>query len=269
MNCRHVVEQIPLYVDGELQATESLQVESHLVECAACRGRFESLSSVVETVRAARPLYQIPEASLQAAEQKVRAHRSYASMWRMAAAATVLFTAAGLWYGLRTERDRFAVYAAESHLRYTRGALALDIHTGEPAEVSNWLSARMPFHVTLPNYPDQPGLPKKYSLLGARLLQYQEDDVAYLVYQMGDKPISLLIGSSARIVPAGGNVYRSGGLSFHTTSHNGLKMITWVDKGLSYALVSDLRAVGAESCAVCHGSEEEQHMFAPLKGSQH
>jgi len=269
MNCQGVRDQIPLYVDGELQPTEALQLESHIVECASCRLHFESLSSVVETVRAARPLFQTPEASLSAVEQKVRAHRSYSSMWRIAAAATIVMTAAGLWYGLGGSRDRFAVYAAESHLRYTRGALALDIHTREPKEVSDWLSARMPFHVTLPNYPDQPGLPKKYSLVGARLLQYQEDDVAYLVYQMGDKPISLLIGQSARIVPAGGNVYKSGGLSFHTTSHNGLEMITWVDKGLSYALVSDLHAVGAQSCAVCHGSEKEQHMFAPLKSSQH
>ena len=101
--------------------------------------------------------------------------------------------------------------------------------------------------------------------MGARLVQYRDDDVAYLSYRMDGRPISLLIGSSARIVPAGGDVYRAGGLSFHTTSHNGLKMITWIHKGLSYALVSDLAAAGAESCVICHGGADERHKFEPLR----
>jgi anti-sigma factor RsiW len=119
--------------------------------------------------------------------------------------------------------------------------------------------------MTLPNYPEAPGQAKKYVLAGARLLQYDEDDVAYVAYRMRGRPISLLIASSARVSPGGGNVYRSGGLTFHSISRKGLQTITWEDRGLSYALVSDLRTVGAESCVVCHGGAGEDRKFAPLR----
>jgi hypothetical protein len=46
------------------------------------------------------------------------------------------------------------------------------------------------FHLTLPNYPE--GGPKRYALVGARLMQYRGEDVAYLAYEMDRKPISLI-----------------------------------------------------------------------------
>jgi anti-sigma factor RsiW len=268
MMCDENKSRIHLYLDGELQPAEALLLETHLVECPSCRAEYESLVSVVETVRAAQPLYQPSEECAHRAQQVVSAHRRRLALYRGAIAASILLIAALAWeaFSQRMARqDRFAAFAAEAHLRYERGALPLDIRTEEPKAVAEWLSRRLPFHLTLPNYPEQTGHAKKYSLVGARLLQYREEDVAYLSYQMDRHPISLLMASSARILPSGGELFRSGGLTFHSTSRDGLQMITWVDKGLSYALVSDLGAVGAESCAICHGREDDRRKFERLR----
>lgn len=269
MNCEDVKDRLHHYLDGELIAQDALQLEAHLVECPACRKEYEALGSVVETVRAATPLYKAPEESYARAREVVKAHRNRVAMWRgaiaAAAALVIWFSFSSVHQPAASGRDAFADFGAESHLRYARGALPLDIRSEEPQVVALWLTNRLPFHLTLPNYPEQPGQSKRYSLVGARLLQYREDDVAYLAYRMEDKPISLLIAASSRVVPAGGDTYRAGGLTFHMTSHKGLRMITWVDKGLSYALVSDLDAVGAESCVICHGGAGETEKFAPLR----
>ena len=53
--------------------------------------------------------------------------------------------------------------------------------------VADWLSEHLLFHLTLPNYPERPGEPKKYVPVGARLLQYGEDDVAYLADFVADR----------------------------------------------------------------------------------
>jgi len=41
----------------------------------------------------------------------------------------------------------------------------------------------------------------------------------------------------------------------------GLKVISWSDKGLTYALASDLPVRGARSCMVCRGSPEDRRRF--------
>jgi len=81
---------------------------------------------------------------------------------------------------------------------------------------------------------------------------------------MDGKPISLLISSSSRVAPSGGENYQAGGLTFYFSSEQGLRTITWKDKGLTYAQVSDLDVKGAESCAICHGAEGEHRKFEGL-----
>jgi hypothetical protein len=78
---------------------------------------------------------------------------------------------------------------------------------------------------------------------------------------MHGRPVSLLVASSAKIVPGGQELYRSGNLQFHFSSQKGLKTITWRDRDLVYALVSDVQVDNAQSCVVCHGSAAERSRF--------
>jgi hypothetical protein len=65
-------------------------------------------------------------------------------------------------------------------------------------------------------------------------------------------------------MPSRGESYQSGGLTFYFSSEEGLRIITWRDKGLTYAQVSDLDVKGAESCAICHGGTEDRRKFEGL-----
>jgi hypothetical protein len=95
-------------------------------------------------------------------------------------------------------------------------------------------------------------------------MSFKRDSAAFVAYRMEDRPISLFVTSADRVQPAGGEVVTSGGLRFHVESVEGLKIITWTHKGLTYALASDLDVEGSQSCLVCHGSSEERDKVAPL-----
>jgi anti-sigma factor RsiW len=243
-----------------------LALEAHLMECSVCRKEFEALLEAVDTVRSARSLYEAPETSRRRVAQLIDGHKRR-RRWQLSAAAAVFLVLLFL-FGAMVERltagDKLAAFAAESHVRYSRGALPLDIHSNEPHAVADWLSSRLPFRLTLPSYPEPPGRAKKYVLEGARLAQLSDIDMAYLAYRMDNRPISLMMTSSSRMVPSGGDVYHSGGLAFHINTYKGLRVITWADRGISYALVSDLAAEGSESCMICHGAETERPKLAPL-----
>jgi hypothetical protein len=89
-------------------------------------------------------------------------------------------------------------------------------------------------------------------------VSFGADYAAYVAYRMDDEPISLLVTSAATVVPAGGSVVRSGALTFHVEPVAGLKVISWTDNGLTYALASDVAVEASRSCLVCHGSAEER-----------
>lgn len=262
MTCAEIRPRIALYVDREVTGAEALDFEAHLTDCAECRRAYDDLRGTVDAVRGARPLYEVPERSYAAVQGVVAGwqRRQGQRWWILAATAAVLLAVALTW--VSTGRSGYEEFAALAHRNYARGAFPLDVASSQPQVVSDWLEPRVPFHLTLPNYPE--GGPKRYALAGARLMQYRGQDIAYLAYAMDRKPISLLISASSRIVPSGGDSYQSGGLTFYFSAEQGLRIITWKDKGLTYAQVSDLDVRGAESCGICHAAEGERRKYEGL-----
>ena len=74
-----------------------------------------------------------------------------------------------------------------------------------------------------------------------------------------------MITSNAVAMPAAGERIVSRGLTFHYDSINGLKVITWADRGLTYALVSDLEERGQQSCLVCHAGTKDRDFIEGLR----
>ena len=197
---------------------------------------------------------------------------SQARLWRAVAVAAVaiLMLPAGLWFlqlSNRTSRtaSEFALMAADTHLRHVRGQLPLEITSDVPGQISDWFSNKVRFGVKLPNYQDSSGQQKLYRLEGARLVGYKNDYAAYVAYEMKTRPISLVITSDTVAQPTGGEEIKARGLTFHYDAIHGLKVITWSDRGLTYALVSDLEERGQQSCVVCHQGTKDQDFIAPLK----
>lgn len=108
-----------------------------------------------------------------------------------------------------------------------------------------------------------PGGQKPYRLVGARLLDYSNQAAVFLAYRMQGRPISLLLSSAPQAAPAGGERRRSRQLMFHFSRRQGLEVIWWSDRGVHYALVSEV--AGAQSCVICHGSAAERAVIEGLR----
>jgi len=289
-SCQDIHERLGLYLDHELQGDDRQQFESHLRECEACRALLDHELDFLNTVRTSSPLYVASpelrekiqhqlltkqEALVEAQHQLQRRKRSHAKLsWGLLAAA-ILFVLLLPMVILRlrdngkTSNARsassFALMAADVHMRHSRGQLPLEIAASSPQEISGWFANKVNFSVKLPNYQESSGQEKLYTLEGARLVGFKDDYAAYVAYQMKQRPISLVITADATAQPSGGEEIKARGLTFHYNAIQGLKVITWSDRGLTYALVSDLEERGQQSCIVCHQGTKDQDFIAPLK----
>jgi anti-sigma factor RsiW len=271
-----------LYLDNELQGDERATVEAHLADCESCAALFARELNFLNTIREGGPLHVASpelrtrvEQILRVEPVQARAPRQRSRLnWLVATAAglLVLLVPVAIWRIVRHNEPApvsqvcsFALMAADTHLRHVRGQLPLETETASPREISAWFANKVNFSVKLPNYQESSGQDKLYTLEGARLVGYQNDYAAYVAYRMKDRPISLVITSDSSAQPSGGEEIASKGLKFHFNAIDGLKVITWSDRGLTYALVSDLDERGQQSCIVCHTGTKDQDFIEPLK----
>jgi anti-sigma factor RsiW len=278
-----------LYLDNELQGDERATVEAHLSECEACAAIFARELNFLDAVRKSEPLHRAsPElrdkvrqiisegrrvpAATDKRSSTVAQPRRFGWVVAIATGLLVLLLPVLVWRIVRQKEmpevsgpSHFAQMAAETHLRHLRGQLPLEMETESPQEISSWFANKVDFKVQLPNYQESSGQEKLYTLEGARLVNYQTDYAAYVAYRMKERPITLVITSGSVATPSGGEVIASKGLRFHYNAIDGLKVITWADRGLTYALVSDLDDHEQNPCIVCHEGTKDQDFIEPLK----
>ncbi|MBX7222521.1 MAG: zf-HC2 domain-containing protein [Blastocatellia bacterium] len=296
--CQHIQLLTSIYLDDELQNGERDAFETHLSTCAACRALVDQERAWLGAVRSARPLYQAP-AELRARIEKNLAESSgvwtapaelrrklnqmlpqaafpWQSRWpvRLPALALVLVVLIGVsWWWEKTHSlvsgfpkpSEFALMAVETHIRRLNGKLPLEFESNSPVAISDWFAGKVTFSLKLPNYQESSGQNKLYSLEGARLVALRNDYAAYVAYRMQKRPITLVVTTSAIAAPEGGEPVVSKGVTFHCDAVNGYKVITWSDRGLTYALVSDLEERGQQSCIVCHAGTKDRDFIEGLR----
>ncbi len=295
--CEDARAQIAFYLDDELKGDEHLAFEAHIAACNDCRRLCEDERKFLALVRSSRPLYVAPpelrdrvERTLlnapapYAASPQLR-RRVQRSIWQASATAlhlsnvrqalmlafVAVFILAVVWL-VASRRDtalngpsEFALMAVETHQRYVRGQLPLEISSVSPEQISQWFTNKVSFSLELPSYQEASGQEKIYSLEGARLVGFNRDYAAYVAYQMRSRPISLVVTSNSVTLPSGGEEIIMGEITFHTDSIDDYKVMTWSHRGLTYALVSDLEKGGLESCIVCHAGTKDRELIEKLK----
>ena len=282
--CEEIRGRLTLYLDNELQGEERGVVEAHLSDCESCAALFARELNFLKAVRESASTHVAPP-ELRAKIQKIltdgasgvaevsRPRRVSRLSWLVAAAAALLLLLMPFLVWRISKQSKlpavkassFALMAAETHLRHVRGQLPLEMETESPQQISSWFLNKVNFSVKLPNYQESSGQDKLYTLEGARLVNYQSDYAAYVAYRMKDRPISLVITSDSVAHPSAGEEIKARGLTFHYNAIDGLKVLTWSDRGLTYALVSDLEERGQQSCIVCHEGTKDRDLLEPLK----
>lgn len=278
-NCDDIRERLALYLDNELQGDERAAFEAHTQSCQSCASFVERERAFLNAIRGSGPLHTAPETLktkvagiVNGATRATRERSRLGWILPVAAALLILLLPVAIWRVVRQPArpengvpSPFALMAAESHLRHIRGHLPLEIESSNPQEISEWFANKVEFNVKLPSYQESSGQEILYALEGARLVGFQNDYAAYVSYHMKDRLISLVITSELLAHPSGGEEIASRGLRFHYNAIDGLKVITWSDRGLTYALVSDLEERGQQSCIVCHQGTKDQDFIEPLK----
>lgn len=279
--CKQYRKDIQYYLDGELLLPEVQQLEKHFLLCSDCKAYCEEQRRFLSLLRAARPLCtasaqlrsQVEEAFAQAEsevsvptslkrriERQLGLRRTYGPAYKLVTS-ILLATLIGLsWFWGRTGNEKispassFEALAVDAHRHRLSDRLPLDIVTTSPSEVNEWFGKRLNFRFELP-------VSAGYSLQGGRLVNLGRSYAACIAYT-GEQPVTLLIASAGEVELAAGSRVDRGRLSFYQTAVDGLRVITWVDNGLAYALVSDTERQW-RSCAVCHKDLSEIMPFTP------
>jgi anti-sigma factor RsiW len=297
--CDCIRARIEFYLDDELRGAELAEFEAHVHSCHACQNIVSAERGFLEEIRHAPPLYEAPS-DLRARVAKIlddtpayssppellrrvrqalgRAAtatfklKSRREAFALISAAAFLTVSASIWFATRDGRppvkppSRFAAIAVDNHLKHQRGELPFEITSDSPEQISRWFTGRVPFKLELPNYRESTGQERFYRLEGARMIGLEDSYAAYIGYKMDTSPISLLVTSDsvARAEEGAENAVFKG-VTFHYDSFNDLKVITWEDRGLTYALVSDLEERGQQSCVVCHEGTHDHDIIEGLK----
>ena len=168
--CDDIRGRLTLYLDNELQGDERARVEAHLSECESCAAILARELNFLNAVRESGPLHVASpglrakvEAILNAGQTSAapeprvasRAYRRGSRLsWVVAAAAVllVLLLPILVWRVMKQSEatpnwrpSSFALMAAETHLRRTRGQLPLEVETESPKNISNWFSNKVMF----------------------------------------------------------------------------------------------------------------------------
>jgi anti-sigma factor RsiW len=285
--CEQILRQLTFYLDDELCESEKAEVELHLQSCANCEQIFTREKEFFLVVRKSKPIYKASEAlqarinqtlsditplstpiSLRQRIQFFLGQPSLTATWTPLVWVILLVTiGTGLFWYVPTVKQpsEIAMLAINTHLKRLAGQLPLEIKSDSPAEISQWFAGKVPFQLKLPNYQESSGQDKLYGIEGARLIAFKNDYAAFVAYQMQARPITLVATASTLALPAGGEEIVTKGISFHCESIAGQKVITWTDRGLTYALVSDLAEHGQQSCIVCHTGTKDRDFMEALK----
>lgn len=262
------------YLDDELEPSHRAEVEQHTKECAECRAVLSAKELLLNKLHR-QPAMLAPPELRQRVDSMLsnRTPPAFGLRHFLAVAAVIVVSLLGLQiWRIQSSEDRqkqrmseFRSLAVETHLKRLNHQLPLEVISSSPETVSEWFNGKVNFRLELPSYPEGSGHLKKYSLEGARLVDFNGESGAGVSYRMEGQLITLVVLPSSQVTPVGGDEIISGKLTFHLLDDRGFHVISWTDHGLTYALVSNLAERGERSCMVCHHQNAEQNLSSRLQ----
>jgi anti-sigma factor RsiW len=259
VTCEQARPLVHAYVDGELDLTKSLELESHLNDCVGCLREQANLQVLRKSFSNGVLYHEAPaglKGRVRAAVRDARraegrpifALRHYG--WAGAAAAAVLLVAIIVRGVLPTgpSGELTAREVVDDHLRSLTANHLTDVLSSNQHTVKPWFDGRLNFTPPVEDHAAE-GFP----LVGGRLDYLDNRLVAAVVYRRRQHIINLFISPAARAAdtaPA-------------SQVRRGYNIVHWTKSGMEYWAVSSLSAGELEKFAQVVREESEAAPVPP------
>jgi anti-sigma factor RsiW len=230
MNCKQAETLVAAYADGEVDTVRGYSINKHLLGCADCTARQDSILALRARIRAEVPYFVASpalHARVRAVVGAVRASvppqsRPTGDRWRWLTGGVLAGCTASVFAWMlgttvlawRANED-FAAAAVAAHVRATLGDHLIEVASSDQHTVKPWLSARLDY-----SPPVQDLATEGFTLIGGRLDYLERHPVATLVYRYRQHTIDVFVRPETSHAPAstlravrGFNVARASGPS--------------------------------------------------------
>jgi anti-sigma factor RsiW len=246
LECREIESFLPAYVDGEFDAYERAEVESHLADCAACKHAVRLQAALKDAVKRAGPAIA-PIELRQSVRMALREEELPGSRWdallrnpravglvAAAVGAAVWFLAGGMSHPFFFPRGHG--FVDDGIVLHQRG-LPLDYVASDVGSVQRWLQGHLDFAARVPRFRQGP------ALQGVRLSQLHSRSAAALSYsvsQADGRRVTLLIVDDPDDRDLPGTVRRVADRRVWLSRSRGYNVVSWRADEIVYSLISDL-----------------------------
>ncbi|WP_437570105.1 zf-HC2 domain-containing protein [Sorangium sp. So ce542] len=185
---REWFENISAWHDDEVTPEDAARIEAHVAGCGPCRRAAEVLGGVRRAL-VAKADGEVPKRLRDRAEAAARSARAprrrpfaiTAALAAAAAAAALLVGSPGRGVGAAMADE-----LVSHHVRGFARERPCDFESSDPGAVAGWLEGKLGYAVAVPAVSGA-------RLLGARLCQIGETRTAALMYESGDKPLTVFV----------------------------------------------------------------------------
>lgn len=216
------------YLDGELDAANTAQLDAHLAGCGNCRDELERLRTLHWVVTNEAVSHAMPESvrsnvmeALADERQALPTPRDRGSWWAPALGGAIAASLAFAAILPLQQQSRLDDELIAGHVRSLQVQHLTDVQTSNEHVVKPWFNGKIDFSPPVPDLAAQ-GFP----LAGGRLDYVGGHTVAALVYKRRLHTINLFVW------PSSGGERR--------VHKDGYSIDEWTEGGLRYAAVSDI-----------------------------
>lgn len=228
------------YLDGELDAANTLQVENHLKTCTTCADEYQRLTELRAALRQDELRYRASDAlharitgtldSATSAPAGPTTFRWWQRLWpdRRFGLPAAAF-AAGLAVALIVPRPHTDLEQelVSEHIRSLMASHITDVTTSDQHTVKPWFSGRLDFSPPVVDLASE-----GFALAGGRLDYIAGRSVAALVYKRREHLINLFIWPAEK-----GEL---GVEQAQSSVNNGYNVLRWSSNGMTFWAISDL-----------------------------
>ena len=236
MNCKENRKYLDAYVDGELEPSRMLEVESHLERCDTCQSLVLVKRRMIAELSSMRDV-KAPE-HLRRRVEMMRGGRGRVRKWVMAAvpvAAAASFALVMLQTAGSDVGEELVDAVVDDVVARHSTALPMEVTGPDPAAAASWFQGKVDFPVRAPRLNVQ-----QASFEGARLSNVRAHQAAHMSYNVEGHRVTVMIFNRRNTVLEGGRQVRIGGRDVILGRRNGYNVAVLLDGDMAYALSSDL-----------------------------